>query len=68
MPTILRTSLVLVLSATLLGACGGDTDDSPVAKASEGCTERDGAWFGKRADGAMITSQTRDACEERIRE
>lgn len=66
MSMIFRTSLVLALSAVLLGACGGETDDNGSATASSGCTERDGAWFGRNADGAMITSQTREACEERI--
>lgn len=68
MTLVLRTSVILALSATLLAACGGNSDDSASATASAGCTERDGAWFGRRADGAMITSQTQAACEERIGE
>lgn len=68
MPMIFRTSLVFVLSIILLGACGGEADDSPTAGASAGCTERDGAWFGRRADGTRIMSQTREACEKRLSE
>jgi hypothetical protein len=63
-------SVLLALSAMLLIGCGGDSgseaaDEGASAQAKSGCTERDGAWFGRTADGAMITSQTREACEER---
>lgn len=68
MPMIFRTSLVFVFSIMLLGACGGEPGDSSAAGASAECTERDGAWFGRRADGTGIISQTRDACEQRIAE
>lgn len=72
MPTIFRTSLVLAfaLSITLLAACGGEAEDSPAAgaSASDGCTERDGAWFGRRSDGTGIISQTQEECEKRLDE
>ena len=68
MPMIFRTSLVFVLSIILLGACGGEAGDSSAAGASAGCTERDGAWFGRRADGTGIISQTQEACEKRLDE
>ncbi|MDT0617094.1 hypothetical protein RM531_01260 [Salinisphaera sp. P385] len=66
-----RVSAVLALSVMLLLGCGGDpvtesAGDSPLAEASSGCTERDGAWFGRSADGAFISSQTQEACEERL--
>ncbi len=71
MPMRLHVSAVLALSMTLLLGCGGDpvtesANDSPPAQASSGCTERDGAWFGRSADGAFISSQTREACEARL--
>lgn len=71
MPIISRASTVLTLSVMLLLGCGGDpatesVDKSPSAEASSGCTERDGAWFGRSADGAFISSQTQAACEERL--
>ena len=70
MPMIFRTCLVLVLSIMLLAACGGEAEDSSAAgaSASAGCTERDGAWFGRRADGTGIISQTQEACEKRLDE
>ena len=70
MPMIFRTSLVLALSIILLGACGGEAEESSSAgaSASAGCTERDGAWFGRRADGTGIISQTQEACEKRLDE
>ena len=70
MPMIFRTSLVLALSIILLGACGGEAEDSSAAgpSASAECTERDGAWFGRRADGTGIISQTQEACEKRLDE
>ena len=70
MPMIFRTSVVFVLSIILLGACGGEAEDSSAAgaSASAGCTERDGAWFGRRADGTGIISQTQDECEKRLDE
>lgn len=64
-----RAGVLLALSATLLLGCGGASEpDSEAAstQASAGCTERDGAWFGRSESGAMITSQTRAACEERL--
>lgn len=71
MPMTLRAGAVLLLSALFLAGCGGsgsETGDSgPSSEASSGCTERDGAWFGRTQDGAMITTQTREACEERVR-
>ena len=68
MPMIFRTSLVFVLSIILLAACGGEAEDSSAAEASAECTERDGAWFGRRADGTGIISQTQEACEKRLDE
>lgn len=64
-------SLVCALSVILLVGCGSD---SPADSANEGasasenrkCTERDGAWFGRSESGAMISSQTQEACEERL--
>lgn len=71
MPTTARASLVFALTALLLAGCGGDSstdspDDGATATENRGCTERDGAWFGRSESGAMITSQTREACEERL--
>lgn len=71
MPMRLHVSAVLTLSMMILLGCGGDSatesaDDGPSTKASSGCTERDGAWFGRSADGAFISSQTREACEARL--
>lgn len=70
MPMTFRASLVLALSAMFLSGCGGGSEaesanEGTSAEANRGCTERDGGWFGRTADGAMITSQTREACEER---
>lgn len=67
MPMIFRTSLV-VLSIILIGGCGGEAENNPAAEASAECTERDGAWFGRRADGTGIISQTQEACEKRLSE
>lgn len=61
-----RASAVLALSAILLVGCGGSGSDGASAGASKGCTERDGGWFGRSADGALISSQTKEACEERL--
>lgn len=71
MPMRFRVSAVLALSMMLLLGCGGDpvtesANDGPSGEASSGCTERDGAWFGRSADGDFISSQTREACEERL--
>ncbi len=69
MPKTVPASLSLALSAMLLLACGGDSDvarDEP-AEMALGCSERDGAWFGRSEGGAMIMSQTQEACEERLR-
>ena len=68
MPMIFRTCLVFIFTIMLLGACGGEAGDSSAAGASATaeCTERDGAWFGRRTDGTGIISQTRDACEKRL--
>lgn len=68
-----RAGVALFLSAMLLSGCAEDSsskavDEVPSAEATSGCTEHDGAWFGRSADGAVITSQTREACEERVGE
>lgn len=61
-----RAGAALALSAMLLVGCGGSGSEGASAGASKGCTERDGAWFGRSADGAIISSQTKEACEERL--
>lgn len=67
MPMKAQANLVFVLFATILVGCGGgSTDEGASVKASKGCTERDGGWFGRNEDGAMIISQTQEACEERL--
>lgn len=66
MPMTFRASAALAVSAMLLVGCGGSGSESASAGASKGCTERDGGWFGRTAEGAMISSQTKEACEERL--
>ncbi|PLW81264.1 hypothetical protein CWI75_16695 [Kineobactrum sediminis] len=71
MPFKARANLVFALFATILVSCGGDlpadsADEGGSSKASKGCTERDGGWFGRNESGAMIISQTQEACEERL--
>lgn len=71
MPTTARATLLFALTALLLAGCGGNSstdsaDDGATTTKNSGCTERDGAWFGRSESGAMITSQTRAACEERL--
>lgn len=71
MPMTAPASLVCALSAILLVGCGSDSpansaNDGASTSENRGCTERDGAWFGRSEGGAMITSQTQEACEERL--
>jgi hypothetical protein len=71
MPMKYRTSVAIVVSSLLLLGCGGDSGAEPdngesTAEAESGCTERDGAWFGRLEDGTGIISQTQEACEERL--
>lgn len=66
-----HASVVIAVSTLLLLGCGSDSGAEPdnggsTDKVTKGCTERDGAWFGRTADGVMITSQTQEACEERL--
>jgi hypothetical protein len=71
MPIKTRTSVVIAVSALFLVGCGDSSEagsgTESTAEASKGCTERDGAWFGRLEDGTGIISQTRKACEERLR-
>lgn len=64
--------IALILSALLLWGCGADEEAESPDATSDGvageCTERDGGWFGQLDDGTLITSQTQEACEERLRE
>lgn len=62
-----RATVILGLSAAVLVGCEGNSPgERDAAKRSMVCTERDGGWFGRSEDGAMISSQTREACEERL--
>jgi hypothetical protein len=71
MPNTTRVSVLIAVSAMLLFGCGGDSgaesgNGMSANEAKKGCTERDGAWFGRLDDGKRIISQTREACEERL--
>ena len=71
MLTSTRASLVLAVSSVLLLGCSDDagpvsTDDRAEPTEYRECTERDNAWFGRRSDGTMISSQTREACEQAL--
>lgn len=73
MPIKTYASVVIAVSAMFLFGCGdnsgaGSGNGWPAGENSKGCTERDGAWFGRSEDGAMISSQTQEACEEQLGE
>jgi len=68
-----RASVALAVSALLLLGCGGESEEKSesagsAGEAAKGCTERDGAWFGRLDDRTRIISQTREACEERLKQ
>jgi len=73
MPIKTSTCVVIAVSAMFLLGCGGDSGAEPgnggaTGEVKAGCTERAGlGWTGRSNDGAIITAQTREACEERLR-
>lgn len=71
MPMPIRASVALAVSVLFASGCGGGSgpeaaDQAPSSEGNSGCTERDGGWFGRTAEGGMIVSQTREACEQRL--
>ncbi|WP_152551468.1 hypothetical protein [Polycyclovorans algicola] len=56
----------------LIAACGqegtpeGTPQEGSTSNADAPCTERDGAWFGRTPSGSIVTTQTREACEQRV--
>jgi hypothetical protein len=60
-------SVVIALSAMLFLGCGNDSGAGS-GDVKKGCTERDGGWFGRLDNGSIAISQTKEACEERLRE